>query len=173
MPFFRILIIIFTYNILGDIMINFKKLLLSLAIPLGAGGIGYLLSGNNTQIYESINRPNFAPPGFIFPIAWAILYILMGISYYLVVTSKDTGIRKRSLNVYYIQLILNSLWSLVFFRFRLFFIGFLWVLALIGLVLYMIYLFVKSNKVAGYLQIPYILWLVFAGALSFSIFRLN
>lgn len=154
-------------------MINFKKLLISLAIPLAAGGIGYLLSGNNTQIYESIVRPEFAPPGFIFPIAWSILYILMGISYYLVVTSNNTEVRKKSLNVYYTQLILNSLWSLIFFRFRLFLIGFLWVLALIGLVLYMIYLFKKSNKVAGYLQIPYILWLLFAGALSFSIYRLN
>ena len=72
-------------------MINFKKLLISLAIPLAAGGIGYLLSGNNTQIYESIIKPSFAPPGFISPIAWAILYILMGISYYLIVTSKDNS----------------------------------------------------------------------------------
>ena len=154
-------------------MINFKKLLLSLAIPLVAGGIGFLLSGNNTQIYESIVRPQFAPPGFIFPIAWTILYILMGISYYLIVTSEDTGYRKKSLYVYYLQLILNALWSLVFFKFRLFFIGFLWIVALIALVLYMIYLFAKANKIAAYLQIPYILWLVFAGALSFSIFRLN
>ena len=163
----------FEYNVLGDVMINFKRLLISLAIPLAAGGIGYLLSGNNTEIYSSIVKPSFAPPGFIFPIAWSILYVLMGISYYLVITSKDTGYQKKSLNIYYTQLILNALWSLIFFRFRLFFIGFLWVVALIALVLYMIYLFAKSNKVAAYLQIPYILWLVFAGALSFSIFRLN
>ena len=154
-------------------MINFKKLLLSLAIPLAAGGIGFLLSGNNTQIYESIVRPQFAPPGFIFPIAWVILYVLMGISYYLVITSKDTPYKKKSIYVYYTQLILNSLWSLIFFKFRLFFIGFLWIVALIVLVLYMIYLFAKANKTAAYLQIPYILWLVFAGTLSFSIFRLN
>ncbi len=154
-------------------MINFKKLLISLAIPLAAGGIGYFLSGNNTQIYESIIKPEFAPPGFIFPIAWSILYILMGVSYYLVVTSNNTEVRKQSLNVYYTQLILNTLWPLIFFRFRLFLIGFLWVLVLIGLVFYMIYLFKKSNKVSGYLQIPYILWLIFAGALSFSIYRLN
>ena len=154
-------------------MINFKKLLISLGIPLLAGGIGFLLSGNNTQIYESIVKPSFAPPGFIFPIAWTILYILMGISYYLVVNSKDTQVRKKSLNVYYLQLILNSLWSLVFFKFRLFFIGFLWIIALIALVLYMIYLFSKSNKTAAILQIPYILWLLFALALSFSVYRLN
>ncbi len=163
----------FTYTIFGDVMINLKKLLLSLAIPLAAGGIGFWLSGNNTEIYNSINKPPFAPPGILFPIVWAILYILMGISYYLIITSKDTEYKKTSIIIYFIQLILNSLWSLIFFKLRLFFLGFLWVIALIILVSYMFYLFAKTNKTAAYLQIPYLIWLIFAGILSFSVFYLN
>lgn len=154
-------------------MINFKKLISSILIPIIAGSIGFLLSGNNTQIYNSINKPSFAPPGFLFPIAWSILYILMGISYYLIINSKDSSYKKNSIIVYYIQLILNSLWSLIFFRLKLFAIGFLWILVLIVLVIIMISNFSKCNKTAAYLQIPYLLWLIFAAILSYSIFNIN
>lgn len=153
-------------------MIDFKKLLYSLAIPIAAGGIGYLIGGSN-QIYDSINRPSFAPPGIIFPIVWSILYILMGISYYLIITSKDSKFKKTSIIIYFIQLILNIFWTLIFFKLKLFLLGSFWIVALIILVSYMIYTFFKVNKTAAYLQIPYLLWLIFACILSFTIYTLN
>lgn len=161
-----------TYNILGDIMIDFKKLLYSLAIPLAAGGLGSFIGGTS-DFYSSINKPNFAPPGIVFPIVWSILYILMGISYYLIITSPDSKFKKISIIVYFIQLILNVLWPLIFFKLRLFLLGFFWIITLIILVSYMIYSFFKVNKTAAYLQIPYLLWLIFASILSFAIFKMQ
>lgn len=152
-------------------MINLKKLVISIIIPLLFGFIGYLLGGDNS-IYSSIVTPSFAPPGAIFPIVWTILYVLMGISFYIITNSNDTDITTPRI-IYYLQLIVNAIWPLLFFRFNLFFIAFIWILLLIALVAYMIYLFYKIKPIAAYLQIPYLLWLIFASILNFSIFILN
>lgn len=148
---------------------NFKKFIKYLSIPLLSGFIGYLLGGN-TQLYSSIIKPPFAPPPILFPIVWTILYILMGISSYIISNNSNNS---KALQIYYIQLIVNSLWSLLFFRFNLFLFSSLWILLLLGLVIYMFYLFFKINKTAALLQIPYIIWLIFAGILNFSIYALN
>lgn len=148
---------------------KFKKLLLSIAIPLIAGFIGYLLSGGNTTYYF-INKPSFSPPAILFPIVWTILYILMGISYYIISTKNNN---ETALKVYYLQLIVNGLWSFLFFRLNLFLISALWIILLIVLVVYMIITFFKINKTAGLLQLPYLAWLIFACILNFSIYFLN
>lgn len=152
-------------------MINLKKLIVSIFIPLAAGGIGFLLGGK-PEIYNTLVKPFFAPPGWVFPVAWTILYILMGISFYIVYNS-DSIYRKRAIIVYFIQLTVNMLWSLLFFRLHLYLVSALWIVLLILLVAYMIYLFLKINKKAGYLQIPYLLWLTFACILNFSVYFLN
>ena len=146
-----------------------KKLIIFILIPLVVGFLGNLLGGS-TEIYSKINTPPFAPPSFLFPIVWTILYILMGISSYLVSKEEDN---KKALNVYYVQLAFNALWSLFFFRFNWFFFSALWLVALLVLVIYMIYLFYAKNKTAAYLQIPYSLWLAFALVLNASIYILN
>lgn len=131
--------------------------------------LGSLLGGN-TEIYSNINTPSFAPPSLLFPIVWTILYILMGISSYWISNKPNNDL---ALTIYYIQLIINSLWSFFFFRLNWFLFSFIWIILLILFVIYMIYLFYKLDKKAALIQIPYLLWLIFATILNFSIYYLN
>ncbi len=152
-------------------MIKIKNLIISILIPLVAGIIGSLL-GNASQGFEELIKPSFAPPGFIFPIVWTILYILMGISFYIIYNS-NSEYRKRAIIIYFIQLILNMLWTLIFFRLNLLLFAFIWIIVMIIFVILMIYYFYKINKISAFLQIPYLIWLIFAGILNFSIYVLN
>ena len=150
-------------------MKKYKKLIIYILIPLAVGFLGNLLGGS-TDIYEQINTPSFAPPGFLFPIVWSILYILMGISSYMISKEKNN---KEALTVYWVQLGINALWSLFFFRLNWFLFSALWLVVLLCLIIYMIYLFYKLNKTAAYLQIPYSLWVAFALILNSAIYILN
>lgn len=152
-------------------MIKFKNLVVSILIPLFAVFLGNLL-GNSSQGYNELIQLSFAPPGFIFPIVWTILYTLMGISFYIVYNS-NSEYKTKAIIVYFIQLILNTLWTLIFFRLNLLLFAFIWILAIIVFVILMIYYFYKINKTAAFLQIPYLLWLIFASVLNFSIYLLN
>ena len=136
-------------------------------------GLGALLGGSMDD-FETVNKPSFSPPGFLFPIVWTILYILMGISSYLVCVNKtDKKFVDRACIIYVLQLIVNVLWTPIFFRFKLYFVAFLWILLLIALVVFMIIKFYKIKHLSGLLQVPYLLWLIFASILNFSIFMLN
>lgn len=146
-----------------------KKLIIFILIPLVVGFASNLLGGS-TDIYEKINTPAFAPPGFLFPIVWTILYILMGISSYMISKEENS---KTALTVYFVQLGVNALWSLFFFRLNYFLFSALWLVLLLCLIIYMIYEFSKLNKTAAYLQIPYALWVTFALVLNSAIYILN
>lgn len=149
--------------------INWKKLIISIAIPVGLGTLVGLLTSTGSN-YDTVVQPSFAPPGILFPIVWTILYTLMGTSYYIVSENSDND---DALKIYWAQLIVNLLWSFLFFTFKLYFISFLWILLLICLVVVMIVKFYKINKISGLIQIPYLLWLLFASILNFSIYLLN
>lgn len=139
--------------------------IISLFLPLILGSIiGFIVSSNG---YASLNQPPLAPPGILFPIVWSILYLLMGIGYNL--TSKSKNIKF----IYYLQLIFNYLWSFIFFVFEMKLLAIIWIIILILLVIIMIIKFYKDNKLAGYLQIPYLVWLIFALYLSIGIYILN
>lgn len=148
------------------------SLIVSLAISLGVGGLSALSTMNSDEVYNSLNQPALAPPSWLFPVVWSILFALMGISAYLVYVS-DSPIKKQALTIYAVQLAVNFVWPLLFFRLEAFLFSFLWILLLIVLVVEMAAAFYKANKTAGLLQIPYILWLIFAAYLNFMIFRLN
>lgn len=150
---------------------HWKGLLVSILIPLIFGVIGSLLGGAFNQ-YEDLNRPWFAPPGIVFPIAWTIIYILMGISSYMIYQTKSKE-KDIALKIYFTQLIINALWTLIFFRLQLQLFAFIWLIILLATVIIMVYKFYKIEKIAGYLQIPYILWLIFAGILNIAIYILN
>ena len=151
--------------------INFKSLIISILIPLIFGGIGYLLGGS-TDIYSVIDKPVFVPPPFIFPIVWTILYILMGISFYIVNNSISKE-KNDAILSYFIQLIVNMLWTLFFFRLHLYLFSFVWIILLIILVITMIIKFYKIKPLSAYLQIPYLIWISFASILTFYIYLLN
>lgn len=138
---------------------NIIELLIYVFGPLLLGTIVGLLTSGSTR---NFNGP---VPGWIFPVVWSILYILMGISSYLV---RDN---KRLIKIYVLNLVVNYLWSFIFFTFNLRTLGFFWILALIVIVGIMIYEFYKENKTAAYLLIPYILWLIFASILNLSFIK--
>lgn len=148
-----------------------KKLAISIAIPVISGFIIGLISSSYTN-YTELNLPSFAPPSILFPIVWTILYTLMGISAYLINDTKSYKKRK-ALSIYKIQLIINLLWSIIFFVFNLKTLAFIWIILLIIAVISMIKSFYSISKLAGLLQIPYLLWLIFASILNLSILFLN
>ena len=157
---------------MGDnLKVNWKKLIIFIIVTFIVGGFfGFII--NSSSFYNSLEKPPLSPPGIVFPIVWSILYTIMGISLYIISESKifDKG---QSYLIYTIQLVVNSLWTLLFFGFGLKFISFLWIILLIILVVIMIKNFYKINKTAGLLQIPYLLWLFFAAYLNLAIFILN
>ena len=123
-------------------------------------------------IYKEIIKPKFSPPSIAFPIVWTILYILMSISFYLVLKSSNTD-QKSSLKIYLFQLIINSTWTLIFFGFRNYLLGIIWIILLIVLVITMLVNFYQKNKLSGLLQIPYLIWLLIALYLNIGIYILN
>lgn len=146
-----------------------KELIFFILLPLIVGFIGYLLGGS-PDLFNEINKPSFAPPKVLFPIVWTILYILMGISSYIIYKNKDAN---NSLKVYLLNLLVNMLWTPIFFRFKWFLFSFIWIVLLDIIVIIMIIKFNKINKTASYLQIPYLIWIIFASILNLSIYLLN
>ena len=142
----------------------------AILIPVIVGGVvGLLIS--QFMDYEMLKKPPFAPPGFIFPIVWTILYILMGVSYGILKTNNKVD---DEINlIYYLQLGVNALWSIFFFIFKWRLFSFIWIILLAILVFIMIIKFYNKNKVAGLLQIPYLLWVLFASYLNLGFYILN
>ena len=142
----------------------------AILLPLILGAIvGFITSGS--MDFDMLIKPNFAPPAILFPIVWTILYVLMGVSYGILKTKNlaDDKINK----IYYAQLIVNLLWSIIFFTLKLRLIAYLWILLLIVLVIIMISRFYEKDKISGLLQLPYLAWIVFASFLNLSIYLLN
>ena len=154
--------------------INFKTLIVSVLIPLAVGVVSGLLSMSGIRAFGDLNMPPLSPPAFLFPIVWTILYILMGISSYLVIQSNSTGeTTKRAFKLYALQLFFNFFWSIIFFNLECYGIAFLWLLVLLALIIATSVSFFKINKLAGLLMIPYILWVTFAGYLNLGVAILN
>lgn len=152
-------------------MTNKSPLIISVLIPLAIGSLSALLS-RNMSTYSTLNKPVLSPPAILFPVVWTALYILMGISSYIIFKSKDPR-KSKALTVYAIQLFFNFFWSILFFGFSQYFLAFLWLLLLIFFIVIMIYLFYQIEPLSAYLQIPYLLWCVFAAYLNFMIFLMN
>ncbi len=152
-----------------------KPYVISIAIALGVGGLSALLTKGNMDIYNTINRPALAPPMIVFPIVWGILFVLMGISSAIVYTKRDENPDEvlDALKVYAFQLIVNFFWSIIFFNMQAYLFAFIWLLLLWVLIIIMIIRFKKVSKTAAYLQLPYLLWVTFAGYLTFMIWILN
>ena len=151
--------------------INWKKLIIITIVTFIVGSFFSFFTMNNMDAFKELNKPINVPP-IVFPIVWSILYLLMSISLYIVIETdnKDNG---KALIFYVVQLLINSLWSLIFFGFDAYLLSFIWLLLLLVAVIIMIVNFYKINKAAAYLQIPYVLWIIFAGYLNLGIYLLN
>ena len=149
-----------------------KTLVISILIPLFLGFISGLLSMSGMREFNTLAKPSLAPPGFIFPIVWTILYILMGYSSYLIYEENDYH-STCCLKIYILNLFVNVLWSPIFFGLNLRLFALIWIILLDLIVAYMILCFYKVNKKAAYLQIPYMVWCLFATYLNLMFYLLN
>ena len=141
-----------------------KHLIKDILIPVIMGGIiGLIISP--FMNYQNLTKPPFSPSGIVFPIAWTILYIIMGYSF-----NKQNEQNK---TIYYTQLIVNGLWSIIFFIFKWYLLSSIWIVLLIILVIIMIYKFYNENKLSGLINLPYLIWLLFALYLSIGVYLLN
>jgi hypothetical protein len=154
--------------------IQWKTLLICVAIPLAVGGLAGLLSRGGMEVFASLEKPPLSPPGWLFPVVWTVLYVLMGIASYLVFTSgADRKTVGSALRVYGVQLVVNFLWPIFFFNFGWYLFSFIWLLLLLLLILITFARFWKISIPAACLLIPYLIWVVFAGYLNLGVALLN
>lgn len=151
--------------------IQWKKLIICLAIPLAVGGISAFLIQDSMETFDTLQKPPLSPPGWLFPVVWTILYILMGIASYLVLTSSSPN--QTALTLYGIQLTFNFIWPLIFFNRQQYLFAFIWLVLLWLSILATIIPFDSISKPAKYFMLPYLLWVTFAGYLNFAIYLLN
>ena len=154
--------------------INKRLLFICIAIPLMVGTLAGLLTRNSMEVFSLVEKPPLAPPAWLFPVVWTLLYVLMGISSYLILTS-DAEFEEiaQAMRIYVYQLVVNFLWPTFFFNFRWYLFSFFWLVLLWVLVFVMIRRFYTISKPAAFLNIPYLIWLTFAGYLNFGIWWLN
>ncbi|WP_251861717.1 TspO/MBR family protein [Clostridium sp. Marseille-Q2269] len=151
------------------------KLLIFIVIAIESLGlISGFLGMVDKNLYTKLIKPAFSPPGWVFPVVWTILYLLMAVALYkIIIKGKQGEDISKALVYFFIQLALNFLWTIIFFRFRLYGVAFLELLLLLIFILLTTFEFYKIDKVAAYLMIPYIIWVSFAGILNYSIWILN
>lgn len=147
--------------------INWKRLIIIIIITFVVGSFFSFFTMNNMDTFKELEKP-INVPGILFPIVWSILYLLMSISLYIVIDKN-----RNSLIIYSIQLIINSLWTLIFFGFGAYLLAFIWIILLLIAIVIMIAKFYNIDKKAAYLNIPYLLCVLFAAYLNLGIYLLN
>lgn len=153
---------------------DIKKLLISLGLPLAVGGLAALLSGGGMADFGSLNQPPLSPPGWLFPVVWTVLYLLMGYAAYRAWTSGgEPAAVRQALTLYGAQLFVNFLWPIVFFRLEMRLAALFVLIVLWILILMTILAFSRLDEKAGDLLLPYLLWVTFAGYLNLGVFLLN
>lgn len=151
---------------------TWRSLVALLAATLGAGALIGFLTQRDTSFYEGLTKPPFAPPGWIFPVAWTLLYAAMATAMWFVLRAGGKD-RHLLLGLYIAQLAVNLIWPLLFFLQQALGLAFFWLLLLWMLAFVMLYQFFRESRTAGWLLVPYQLWLTFAAALNFVLARLN
>ena len=144
--------------------------IVNIAVTLAIGGLSSILTNENQKMFSQVfEQSSLTPPPWVFPVVWTILYVLMAIGY----TMAQSCNNPRAKLLYWVQLGFNFMWSIWFFNLHLFLFSFIWLIALVVLVILMSKEFYHCKKIAGILQIPYIIWLIFAGYLNYIVFLLN
>ena len=152
---------------------NILKLIICLIVPMLVGGIsGVATVAGIKDWYVHLNKPFFNPPNYLFGPVWSILYLLMGVSLFMILQSKSMN-KKKAISIFFVQLFLNFWWSFLFFKFQLLGISMIEIIFMWLSILWMIIEFKKINKTAAYLQIPYLAWVTFASLLNLAIWYLN
>ena len=150
-----------------------KPYAVSILLTLAVGGLSGFLTSMGMDSFDALTKPPLTPPSFLFPIVWTVLFILMGVGAARIFMTEPTAARNRALIVYVVKLAVNFLWSIIFFNLQAYGFAFFWLILLWVLILTMIYLFCKIDKPAALLQIPYAIWVTFAGYLNLMIWLMN
>ncbi|QDH78826.1 tryptophan-rich sensory protein [Echinicola soli] len=154
--------------------VNWFYLLLFVTVTVLMGSISGIANvGNITTWYADLEKPSFNPPNSLFGPVWSVLYALMGLGFYLIWNAPKSARRKRAIQVFAVQFVLNFCWSFIFFHFHLIGLAVVEIVVLLGMIIWMIVCFKAVSKWAAYLQIPYLLWVGFATLLNISIWWLN
>ena len=167
----------------------FEKLIIAIGIPILVGGMSGLIVGDSRASFEMLEKPGIAPPGWVFPVVWLVLYALMGIASYIVYNQETTTQasahtptqssiispqqKKNALILYGVQLVVNFFWPIIFFGYERYLLAFFWLVLLWTLIIFTIKAFYKISKPAAWLLVPYLLWVTFAGVLNLAIYCLN
>ena len=146
---------------------------LFILITEAVGTVAGLLTTLGMEKYSAVEKPALTPPEIVFPIVWTILYALMAVGAARVWLTEESEEKDKGLKLYVVQLGMNFLWSILFFNFQAYSFSFFWLLGLLLVIVLMTLTFYKSDRIAAYLQIPYILWVSFAGYLNFMVWLLN
>jgi translocator protein len=157
-------------------MNNIVKLIIALVIPLAVGGLsGFLTTSEIPGWYQTITKPSWNPPGWVFAPVWTTLYILMGVALYLVWKNEnvDSRIKRAAIILFAVQLILNFFWSLIFFKQHQIGWAFAEIMTMWIFIVLTIFAFAKVNNIAAWLLVPYISWVSFASILNYTIWKLN
>lgn len=150
---------------------QWKALAACILLPLATGALSAFLTKDGMEAFQSVQKPAGTPPDWIFPVVWTILYACMGIASYLAYVSGENV--KKALSVYGIQLVFNFFWTIFFFNLQWYLFAFLWLAALWLLILWTARLFFARAKAAGYLLLPYLVWVAYAGYLNFGVYWVN
>ena len=151
-----------------------KKLIFCLLLPLAVGALAALLTRDAMTQFDALNKPPLSPPAWLFPVVWTVLYLLMGLASYFMLQSDGSAEEKRTAWVLYCaQLGVNFVWPLIFFGLAWYLVAFFWLLLLWFLVYLTANVFSKLRSLAGWLLLPYLLWVTFAGYLNLTISLLN
>lgn len=150
------------------------RCILYLLLPFMVGMISAAISSERMTAYESMMKPAFSPPAWVFPVAWTILYLMMGLASCLILAAKtDQGSKMIALLLYFIQLAMNFFWPIIFFCWEMYLWAFLWLIIMWGIVLSCVLRFFRIRRIAGYLMVPYVMWLTFAAYLNMGVLLLN
>ena len=153
---------------------NTKYLLLCLAVPLAVGALSSLFTRDGMEQFQQLNKPPLTPQGWLFPVVWTILFLMMGLASYLVWRSNSPRHAVRgALALYGVQLGFNFLWTVLFFHMDRYLFVFFWLVILWVLIAATALRFYRLSKTAGYLMVPYLLWVAFAGYLNFGVYLMN
>lgn len=153
---------------------NIAKLIISIALPLVLGSVaGMFTSQSVPDWYAALNKPAFNPPDWIFGPVWTLLYLLMGVSFFLVWKQEKDKLRNLAILIYSVQLLLNFAWSFIFFYFKLIGLALVEIVLLWCAIILMMVLFKKVKPIAAYINIPYLLWVSFAAILNAAYYILN
>lgn len=152
--------------------INVILIVLCVAFPLIVGYISSLITSNAMTAFNSMNKPPLAPPGWLFPIVWSVLYVLMGLASYLIITSASS-FKALALIIYMLQLVLNFFWSLIFFNLEMYWFALVWLLTMWVLIIILLVVTSKFSLIAMFCLLPLAIWSTFAAYLNLMIARMN